>query len=152
MTIGEVALLRAQGGDVPGALKLHEEKLQLGRQLGDIDLIASAQYDLAMLDLNQERPTEALERLAESWDINLRFGRADGVAVVGQLYGQLLAAADRSRALEVLRTSREAFRLLKRTAKVNELDELIQRLERPEPSPEQPRPTLWQRLKRKLLG
>ena len=55
-----------------------------------------------------------------------------------RLYGQLLAGADPSRALEILRISREAFQLLGMTADVNELDELIGKLEQPEQPPGEP--------------
>lgn len=133
VTLGDVARWRAQAGDVSGALKLH-------------------QYDLALLDLKQEKPAEALERLAESWNLLCRIGRAEGIANVGWRYGQLLAEAEPSRALEILRTSRDAFRLLGMAAEVNETDELIRRLEQPEQPPAQPRPSLWQKLKRTLTG
>ncbi|HYU31144.1 MAG TPA: hypothetical protein VEW48_03200 [Thermoanaerobaculia bacterium] len=141
VALGDVARLRARGGDVAGALKLHEEYLKVSRQLGDIEAIAGAQNDLAQLELKQGNRVGALERLAESWNLVCRIGRADGIAVVGQLYGQLLAETDPSRALEILRTSREAFRVLGWTAEVNEVDELIGKLEQPEQPPEH-RPTL----------
>jgi tetratricopeptide (TPR) repeat protein len=150
VTLGDVAQLRAQAGDVAGALKLHEEKLQICRQLGDISEVANAQYYLAGLDHEQGNTSRALDRLAESWEINLRIGRADAIAFVGQFYGQLLAPTDRPRALEILRRSRDAFELLGMTAKVAGMDQVIRRIENPEPAAEEPRPTLWQRLKRKL--
>lgn len=150
VALGDVARLRAQSGDVSGALSLQMERLETNRRLGDVDGIAAAQYDLAVLELKQERPAEALERLAESWDLFCRINRVDFMAVCGALYGQLLATTDPSRALEILRASRDAFQLLGRAAKVKELDELIRKLEQPEPPPAQPRPTLWQKVKRML--
>ena len=106
---------------------LQLERLETNRRLGDIDGIAAAQYELADLDLRQERPAEALERLAESWKLFSRIGRADGIAFVGQFYGPLLASTDPSRALEILRTSRDAFQLLGMTTEVAQTDELIRR-------------------------
>lgn len=136
VTLGDVARLRAQAGDAAGALKLHEEMLAISRQLGDIEAIAGAQYALAGLDWNQGNRSQALERLAESWDIFRRIGRVDAIAFVGEFYGFLFAESDPVCALKVLRTSREAFQLLGMDAEVNEVTALIQKLEEPEqPAP-----------------
>jgi hypothetical protein len=99
------------------------------------------------LDLEQGNTSRALDRLAESWEIISKLGHAMAIAVCGKFYGQLLAPTDRPRALEILRTSRGAFELLGMSAKVDQMDELIRRIENPEPPAVQPRPTLWQRLK-----
>jgi tetratricopeptide (TPR) repeat protein len=148
--LGDIAILRMKSGDLPEAQELFREKLSIVEQLGEVGEVANAQFYLAILALQQDYQAEALERLAESWEINSRIRRADGIAFVGQLYGQLLSQTDPPRALEILRTSRDAFQLLGSTAQVTELDELIQRLEQLEQPPE-PRPTLWQRLKRMLF-
>jgi hypothetical protein len=125
VTLGDIALLRAQSGDVAEALKRHKEKLGVGRDLGDIDLIANAQFDLARIDLMEERISEARARLAESWEINLRLGRADGIAFVGSLYGRLLLSTDPAQASNILRTARDAFQLLGWAQEVAELDALL---------------------------
>jgi hypothetical protein len=57
----------------------------------------------------------AMPRLAEAYGILLRLGRADGIAVVGMTYGQILAAAGKvDDALAVLGTSATIFRKLGR--------------------------------------
>ncbi|MES1245196.1 MAG: CHAT domain-containing protein [Acidobacteriota bacterium] len=152
VTLGDVARLRAQSGDVSGALKLHEESLQINRELGDVEGIANAQYALAGLELEQGNLSQVLERLAESWDIISRLGHAQAISVCGSFYGQLLAATEPLRAKEILRTSRDASQLLGRAAEVAKMDVLIRKLEHPDPPSPQPRPTLWQRLKKMLAG
>jgi hypothetical protein len=101
------------------------------RELGDLDGIANAQFYLASLDLKENRPDDALSRLAESWDILLKIGRADGIAAVGQLYGQVLASTDRAKAVSVLRTSLEAFQRLGMTAQAEKVAGLLKSLETP---------------------
>jgi hypothetical protein len=119
---------------VSGALKLQLERLEVDRQLGDVEGIAGAQYDLANLDVEENRFDEARARLSEAWQILLQIGRADAIAIVGSRYGQLLAATDRTQALTILRTSREAFQRLGWTQQLGELDALLQSLDGPNES------------------
>jgi hypothetical protein len=102
--------------------------LEVFRRLGDVSSVAATQYDLAQLDLAEDQPQQALSRLAESWEISCRIGRADGIAFVGNLYGQLLIPIDRPRAISILQTSREAFLKLRVTQQVGELDEILESL------------------------
>ena len=74
-------------------------------------------------------PDDALSRLAESWDILLKIGRADGIAFVGQLYGLVLAGTDRTKAVSVLRTSLETFQRLGMTAQAEEVTDLLKAVE-----------------------
>jgi tetratricopeptide (TPR) repeat protein len=128
VTLGDVARLRAQSGDVSGALKLQTERLEVNRRLGDLDGIGAAQYDLAQLDLQEERWEEARGRLKEAWEIFERIGRLDFIAGAGAAYGQLLLATDRSQAITILQTSRDAFQRLGYTQAVSQLDELLSQL------------------------
>ncbi len=104
------------------------------RQLGDVDGIAAAQFDLANLDVGAQRFDEARARLAEAWQIFLQIGRADAIAAVGFLYGQLLASTDRAQALTILRTSRDASQRLGWTQQVDQINALLQSLEEPDES------------------
>jgi hypothetical protein len=99
------------------------------RKLGALEGIANAQFRLASLDLEENRATAALARLAESWEIVLGIGHAQAVAVVGQFYGLVLAGTDRAKAVSVLRTSLEAFQRLGRTAELEEVAGLLKSLE-----------------------
>jgi hypothetical protein len=100
------------------------------RRLGDTDGIASALWGLARLDLVEEKMEDATPRISESYDILCRLGRADGIAVVGMRYGQLLAATDTpNEAFAVLKRSVEIFRKLGREADAQKAEEVIARLE-----------------------
>jgi tetratricopeptide (TPR) repeat protein len=131
MALGDIARLRSQAGDVAGAREYQTQKLEIQRALGDPAGIANAQFYLASLDLDENRPDNALSRLVESWEINLRIGRADGIAFVGQFYGLVLAGTDRAKAVSVLRTSQDAFQRLGMTAEAEELAGLLKELEAP---------------------
>jgi len=59
----------------------------------------------------------------------IHLGRADGIAVVGLVLGQILAGADaRSEALTVLRRSAEMYRKLGREAEARSVEELSREL------------------------
>ena len=49
VTLGDIARLKAQGGDVSGALALHEERVQIFEQLGDVRERAVTLGDIARL-------------------------------------------------------------------------------------------------------
>lgn len=129
LTLGAIARLRSQVGDAAGARAFQMQYLGLMRELNDLVGIANAQYYLAGLDIEENRPDDALPRLGESWNIVFKIGRADGIAFVGKLYGQLLATTDQSKAISVLRTSLEAFQRLGRTEEVADVVGILKSLE-----------------------
>jgi tetratricopeptide (TPR) repeat protein len=129
VTLGDIAQLRMKLGDIAGAREFQEQNLEIRRSLGDLDGIANAQFYLASLDLEENRPADARPRLAESWKIVLETGVASGIAFVGQLYGQVLAGTDRGQAISVLRTSLEVFQRLGMTDEVIELAGILKSLE-----------------------
>jgi hypothetical protein len=86
-------------------------------------------WDLAQLDLAEQKVGEAAPRIIEAYDIMIHLGRADGIAVVGLVLGQILAGADaRSEALTVLRRSAEMYRKLGREAEARSVGELSREL------------------------
>ncbi len=125
IAIGDVARLKAQSGDVAGARERQDERLTVNRGLGDIDGIAAALFNLAQLDLMEEKHVAALPRLLESFALNTRLGRADGIAIVGSVLGQLLAAAGRAEARSVLDQSREAFLRLEQAEPAREIEMIL---------------------------
>jgi tetratricopeptide (TPR) repeat protein len=137
VTLGDIARLRAQAGDVAEARRLQSERLDVHRQQGELDGIANTLYDLAGLDLDEDKYEDAASRLTESWSINNKIGRADGIAFVGQLFGSVLVAMGDPRARDVLQSSKKAFLLLGMDAKANEVDETIQRIQPTDPSESQ---------------
>ena len=129
VTLGDISRLRSQAGDLSGARDFQEQSLEISRRLDDLDGIANAQFYLASLDLKDSPLAEVLARLAESWEINVKIGRADGIAFVGRFYGQLLAGSDRDQAISVLRSSQEAFQRLGMTGEVAEVAGILNSLE-----------------------
>ena len=73
------------------------ERLEANQQLGDLDGIAAASWDLARIDLAREDYESAFPRLAESFRIFGDLQRPDGLAAVGLSLGQLLMAAGQRR-------------------------------------------------------
>ena len=63
------------------------------KQLGDLDGIAAAHWDLAQIDLARQDYQSATPRLFESFQITRQLQRADGIATVGTTLGALLLAA-----------------------------------------------------------
>ena len=112
-------------GDVQGARKYQEERLATHRQLGDVDGIAAALFDLANIDIQEQKLSDAISKLAEAFPVFVRIGRADGIAIVGKVYGQLLAANGRPEASEVLERSRQAFELLGWTDQARQVGEIL---------------------------
>jgi tetratricopeptide (TPR) repeat protein len=126
VAMGKIADILASRGELDEARALQDERVQMYRQHDDTDGIASALWGLAQLDLGEKKVEDAIPRLSESYDILCRLGRADGVAVVGMCYGQLLAAADKpDEALAVLRRSVEMFRKLGREADAQKAEKII---------------------------
>jgi tetratricopeptide (TPR) repeat protein len=133
VTLGDIARLKIEGGETAEARRLYEEILTTYRELGDVDSSANSLYYLANLDLQAGNVEAASARLAESWAINVKLNRADGIAVVGRLYGQVLAAGQRlPEAREVLQRSEAAFRLLGWTDPADQVAEVLGKLQAPE--------------------
>jgi tetratricopeptide (TPR) repeat protein len=129
VTQGRIAYILAQKGDLAGALELQIERLATNRALKSSEGIASALWDIAQIELEQEKPDEAVPRLVEAWQIFTQMGRADGIAIVGRALGQLVAlAGDKDKGLEILRRSAAAYRKLGQEAEARKVDELIARI------------------------
>jgi tetratricopeptide (TPR) repeat protein len=92
ITWGKIADIAYQRGDHNQATELQYKRLEASRQLGDLDGIAAANWDLARIDLGQENYQSALPRLIESFQILHQLQRPDGIAVVGSALGQVLLA------------------------------------------------------------
>ena len=86
--------------------------MELFRKLDDADGIANSLWGLAQLGLAEQKVEEAAQRIAEAYRIVLDIGRAEGIAAIGMIYGQLLAPEMPDKALTVLRRSAEMFRKL----------------------------------------
>ena len=69
-------------------------ELPVYERLGDLDGIAAAQWHIAQIALARGQIEEAVPRLAEAWELLDKLGGAEGLAVVGRVFGQVLLARD----------------------------------------------------------
>jgi hypothetical protein len=111
---------------VDQALKLHQEQLAIAEALGDLDGVANTLWSIAQIELHEQHFQQAFERLADSYAINLKLGRLDGICYVGLDFGQLLCAAgQREEGLAVLERSRDGFAQLGRSEKARYVQSII---------------------------
>jgi len=136
VTLGDIARIRRAKGEVDAALALHRERLEVFRQLGDQDGVANATYDIGQMQLfraveksDAEAFRSAVEALTESYSINLKIGRLDGICFVGQALGRALAmAGEHDKAREILQCSLDGFRKLGRAQQAAQVEELLRQL------------------------
>ncbi|WAL98465.1 CHAT domain-containing protein [Streptomyces sp. Je 1-369] len=126
VTWGRIADVLEQRGEADEALELQLKRLEVNEQLGDMDGIAAANWDLARIDLSRQDLSAAAPRLSTSFQLCLQLQRPDAIAVVGSTWGQLLlAAGERGQARQVFQTSRAAAAKIGMSDVVDELDELL---------------------------
>ncbi len=131
---GKIARILFDRGEVEEAKRLNLECLATNRALGNAVGIASAQFDLARielarLDLERHEVYDAIDRLTESWAIILKTGRAVGIAMIGDVLGQVLAATgDKEQAAGVLQRCLEAYRVLGRHDEAARVEAFIAKL------------------------
>ncbi|MFF4537946.1 CHAT domain-containing protein [Streptomyces aureus] len=126
VTWGKIADILQQRGEVDEALELQLKRLEVNEQLGDMDGIAAANWDLAQIDLSRQDLNAAAPRLITSFQLFLKLQRPDGIAVVGATLGQLLlATGERGQARHVFQASRAAAAKIGFADTVDLLDELL---------------------------
>jgi tetratricopeptide (TPR) repeat protein len=126
VTMGKIADILVSRGDLEGARALRAESLDAFRRLGVAEGIANSLWGLAQIDLAQEKLDEAAPRVIEAYGIVSHLGRADAIAVIGLLHGQILTAFQmRTEALTVLRRSAEMFRKLGLEKEAHDAEKLI---------------------------
>ena len=123
VTWGNIADVLFARGELDEALRIRrEEQLPVFERLGDVDGVAAALWGLAQIDLARGDIEAAAPRIAEAWQLLVQLGRADGIAVVGGIYGELLIAGEqRDAGIEVLRMSSEAYRKHGRHSEADEI-------------------------------
>jgi tetratricopeptide (TPR) repeat protein len=110
VTLGDIARIRADKGEVDAALALHQERLGIFEALGDLDGKANTLWSFAQIEIQQKKWQAAFDHLAEAYAINLKLGRLDGISFVGLDLGQLLCmAGQRDKGMKVLTQSRDGF-------------------------------------------
>ncbi|WP_416959602.1 CHAT domain-containing protein [Streptomyces sp. Agncl-13] len=126
VTWGKIADILQQRGEIDEALELQLKRLEVNEQLGDMDGIAAANWDLAQIDLSHQDLDAAVPRLLTSFQLFLKVQRPDGIAVVGITLGRLLlAVGEREQARQVCQTSRAAAAKIGFADAVDLLDELL---------------------------
>jgi tetratricopeptide (TPR) repeat protein len=129
ITQGQTADILTQQGQLDEALHLQGARLATNRKLQDQDGIAATLCDIGTIELEQNKRVEASSHIGEAWQILSELGRVDAIAVVGELWGQLLTQAGHAdEGCEVLRRSSEAYRQLGQTDKSQAVEELIKQL------------------------
>jgi tetratricopeptide (TPR) repeat protein len=128
ITWGKIADIAYQRGDYDEAAELQNKRLEVHKQLGDLDGIAGADWDLAQIDLDRQDYRSAFPRLVESFQIMGRLQRPDGIAAVGITLGQLLMAAGRlDQARDVLSDSLAAATKIGWTDAIQQIHDLLNR-------------------------
>jgi len=126
IVLGDIARIRVSKGEVEAALKLHEERLRVFEELGDLDSKAATLWDIAQVALKQQSYQKAFDYLSESYRLNLKIGRLDGICFVGMDLGMLLCqAGQREQGLEILTRSRDGFIKLGQQAMASRVEEMI---------------------------
>jgi tetratricopeptide (TPR) repeat protein len=127
--MGKIAHILVQKGDAAAARLLQEKRLEVYRRPADVDGIGAALWGLAQLDLAEEKFDDAVPRIIEAYDIMSKLGRADGIAVIGMVFGQMLAASGNpEEARHALRRSAEMFLKLGQEDHAKAAYDLIQQL------------------------
>ena len=110
VTLGDIARILKNKGQVEEALKLHQEVLIIFEELGDLVGKANTLWYMAGIELQRESFQTAFDYLSESYAINLKLGRLDGICMVGLDLGQLLCISGNTESgLEILERSRSGF-------------------------------------------
>jgi len=126
VTLGDIARLKAQAGDVAGALALHQERLAVYEQVGDVRARAMTLYDLAGLYRLQGDAAAAERLYREGLEISRRIGDAEGTFAVLARLGQLaLDRGQRDEAISLLQEARRGFARLGFAPWVAQVDELL---------------------------
>lgn len=105
---------------------MQQESLKITQDLGDLDRIAACLWDLAQLDLMEKQFQSAIQRMSEAYALFLKLGSAQGLAVVGQSFGQILCVMGHSsEGLPILERSRDAYQRLGQPANAEAVAALI---------------------------
>ena len=131
MTMGKIAGILQGRGDTEEALRiLTEECLPVAERIGDAGQIAHICFSCASIRLRRgglEKGEAAtiIQELADSYTLNRKVQRMDGVAVVGGLLGRLLLYTKAPEAAVVLDQAAAAYERLGNAAEAGKLRALI---------------------------
>jgi tetratricopeptide (TPR) repeat protein len=131
VTLGQIADILQGRGETDEALRIHlEERLPIARRIQDMENLAHIRFACAHIRLErgglQTAETQTIvDELAESFALLSKLQHADGIAVVGSLFGRVLAAVGLPKeAFAVLDQAAAAFARLKQEAQVAQIREI----------------------------
>ncbi|NMQ20210.1 tetratricopeptide repeat protein [Candidatus Competibacter phosphatis] len=129
VTLGDIARIKVDKGEVDEALKLHQEELTVYQALGDVVGNAHVLWSIAQIEMQKEDYPNAFPHLQESYAILLKLGRLDGIIYVGLDLGQLLCAGGaKEEGMAILSRSRDGFRKLGQEAQARQVQALLDSL------------------------
>ncbi|MGW5054553.1 CHAT domain-containing protein [Actinokineospora sp. NPDC004072] len=127
--MGRVGGIAYQQGDYEEASDLQLRRLEVNRQLGDLDGIAAANWALAQIDLDQQDYSAAIPRIIESHAILRQLQRPDGIAIVGATLAQIVTSAgDTEQARHIAEESLNAAMKINSPDLVEQLRTLLDRI------------------------
>lgn len=135
VTRGKIAQMLTTEGHLDEALEMHLSRLPDAKSLRDADSVAHIRFSCAQIRLTRgdhERGgiQTIYDELDEAFRIYFQIGKADGIAYVGNLLGQLLNMGGHwSAGIAVLRQARDAFAKLGKAERVAECDDFIRMIE-----------------------
>ena len=136
--LGEISRVRFAQKEVNLARQLQQQRLEINREHEDLDGTAAALWDLAQIELSQGAHEQALPHLEEAWAVFGRTGRVEGMAAVGTVYGQLLAAnGDLNTAREILAAAKHGWNTVGQPQYATKIDTLLAKLSHADWDPRQ---------------
>ena len=130
VTQGRIADILEARGQLDEALRIRtEEQLPVYERLGDVRGKSVVLFMIAQIELAREQRAGALAHLAESYRIIQQLQAADGLAAVGEAYGEMLCGqGEQARGLLVLESAFQAATQLGQTERIQRLRERIEAL------------------------
>ena len=113
VTKAKIALILQARGNLDGALVLQRERLQIAQQMQDLEGKAHAQYKIAQILKARPKPPlgdldEVNDCLASAFSINVELGHLDGIAIVGKVFAEHLAAQNQANQAQQVRAQSDA--------------------------------------------
>ncbi|MEM9463368.1 MAG: tetratricopeptide repeat protein [Myxococcota bacterium] len=129
ITQGDIVNVHILRGDYERAMAICQALLALNRVRGDDRSASHNLWLKGRILIHQGQSTQALETLERSYRISLEIDNAEGIAMVGQDYGQqLIDTGDNDQARVVLAEARDAFQRLGQPSQAAAVQELLDTL------------------------
>jgi len=124
---GKIAnILQARGQLDEAMERLQQHALPTFERLGDRDSIAATLWGIAQIQIAQDNLEAAAPKIVEAYSLVSEMGRLEGIAFIGQIFGQLLIAHGHpEEGLIVLQRSIDGFRQLGREDNAHQTEEIL---------------------------